>query len=64
MEKYEAESLLNCVMTGNFHRISNQEEQNVDMLRLTCESLGKLYILDSVPGARHCKKGQDLKMNL
>lgn len=57
MEKYEAESLLNCVMTGNFHRISNQEEQNVDMLRLTCESLGKLYILDSVPGARHCKKG-------
>lgn len=57
MEKYEAESLLNCVMTGNFHRISNQEEQNDDILRLTCESLGKLYIPDSMPGARHCKKG-------
>lgn len=44
METYEAESLLNCVMTVNFHRISNQEEQNADMLILNYESLGKFCI--------------------
>lgn len=54
MEKHEAESLLNCVMTENFHRISNQEEQNVDILILNCESLGKFYILESIPGMRNC----------
>lgn len=54
METYEAESLLNCVMTVNIHRISNQEEQNVDMLILNCESLGKFYILESIPGTRNC----------